>query len=515
MPQGDRTLHIFTHHIQKTENELRDIMGDYMLENIDWVRKISKKFLNEVETSVEDYIDAITSVGTPLDFFGITVLCRIYHFHVGVFLKNGFWSTAHKLREQNLRFTLVFHSNFIFTETVRNGKEDSYNEWIAHRQSLGKMRSHVKTEGSNLEELYDSRNDESQNEEEEHEEEKEVKSEIVVPNYNAFKMGADEHSSAIEEDNSCEPHEDDGVKENSLEPNEVQPTENSSEQNEINGTENSASNNISFALAQAAFVQYCASDAPTSSTGKIVACPVQYCTFTESTQLAVNTHITSDHPDYRFPCRSCTKTFVFANSRYKHEKEHEKPALYCGECGKGFHFNSELQRHLGIHEEVLPFPCEQCERRFAAKKTLTRHLQEHSDKIYQCEMCDKVCPSNDKLYTHFRGAHGKGYTAPCGEWTQWPGKRARHQAKCDRCKELIKIQNLRKRPVQFKKEADVKKIKLESVKKENIVKQETDRKNIKLEKQVKTETDLKNITTENGIKKECKVELTRLKIIKK
>ena len=139
-------------------------------------------------------------------------------------------------------------------------------------------------------------------------------------------------------------------------------------------------------------------------------------------------------------------------------------------------------------------------------------------------MCNKVCPSNDKLYTHFRGAHGKGYTAPCGFWTQWPGKRARHQVKCDPCIEFLAIKSSHKQPVQFK--SDAKKIKLENIKTETVVKKEpkvkteTDRKfkfktiktekSVKEETKVKTETDLKQ---ENGIK-DCKVKVEKLKVEK-
>ena len=182
-----------------------------MLANIEWVRKISKKVLQELNTSVEDYIDAITSEGTPLDFIGITVLSRIYHFHVGVFMKNGVWTTAHNVKAQNILFTLVFHSNFDFSETVRNGQEKNYNDWLAHRKSLGKMPSHVKCK-LNVEALYDRRSEESQEEEEEdqcedndvqeaNEAQQTVKAEVTVlpPNYDVFSSEVTEHSSHLDD----------------------------------------------------------------------------------------------------------------------------------------------------------------------------------------------------------------------------------------------------------------------------------------------------------------------------
>ena len=54
--------------------------------------------------------------------------------------------------------------------------------------------------------------------------------------------------------------------------------------------------------------------------------------------------------------------------------------------------------------------------------------------------------TQEQMYTHTRGAHGRGYVAPCGDWSQWPGKRARHQKKCDQCKELMKMQTYKRFP---------------------------------------------------------------------
>ena len=48
-----------------------------------------------------------------------------------------------------------------------------------------------------------------------------------------------------------------------------------------------------------------------------------------------------------------------------------------------------------------------------------------------------MCATQDRYYSHYRGAHGKGYTARCGKYCQWPASRARHHEKCDTCIEII------------------------------------------------------------------------------
>ena len=56
-----------------------------MLVHLPWVEKISEVLLRDVNVSVEDYIDSVTTPGVPVDFVSLMVLCHAYHFHVAVF----------------------------------------------------------------------------------------------------------------------------------------------------------------------------------------------------------------------------------------------------------------------------------------------------------------------------------------------------------------------------------------------------------------------------------------------
>ena len=97
---------------------------------------------------------------------------------------------------------------------------------------------------------------------------------------------------------------------------------------------------------------------------------------------------------------------------------------FCLEGLEGFHFDAELQRHMNVHNDVKPFGCDLCAKQFTQNKSLTRHKKVHDDNPVTCSMCDKTCQTPEQMYTHFRGAHGKGYRAPCGELYQWPVARA-------------------------------------------------------------------------------------------
>ena len=80
------------------------------------------------------------------------------------------------------------------------------------------------------------------------------------------------------------------------------------------------------------------------------------------------------------------------------------------------------------------------------KRKVKRHEVLHIGTTYKCDQCDKVCESPDHLYSHKRGAHGKGYTSKCGKYNyQWPTGQSRHAAVCDECKDITAKELSRKR----------------------------------------------------------------------
>ena len=184
--------------------------------------------------------------------------------------------------------------------------------------------------------------------------------------------------------------------------------------------------------------------ASTSETSNIVeilddlllSCPV--CEYSDKSQKKCVRHITDNHPDYRFKCRLCTRDFTNFHTKYRHEREHQPPTKFCSVCGKGFYFQSELNKHVGVHSEVLLYGCTTCGKHFTQAESLGQHQEIHSNKTFVCSVCNKVCETQDRYYSHYRGAHGKGCTAKCGKHYQWPAAWARHQDSCDDCKEIIK-----------------------------------------------------------------------------
>ena len=140
--KGDELLHIFSHHISKTEDNLREILRSFMLGHLPWIHQISEIILTEVNMSIKDYIDTITTPGVPLDFVAIVALCRAYHIHLAVYTSKGLWSTSRQRSIKNCLFGVLFYGSFEFTELITEGSYDDYTRWLEMHRKQGKLPSH-------------------------------------------------------------------------------------------------------------------------------------------------------------------------------------------------------------------------------------------------------------------------------------------------------------------------------------------------------------------------------------
>ena len=293
------------------------------------------------QVTVEDYIDQITTPGVPMDFVAITVLCRIYHIHVGVFFNNGAWSTCRDKYLKSSRFRIVFHGNLEFSETVHTGWMDKYHEWFVSRGQQGKMPSHTRTSMPGV-----------------------LKKELL-------------HAEEPMEDNTVQDMKPDikvklppKVEHFVLDP--AQKKIKAAKQTLLAKQKHDLSAALSLATQPAM---------PTQSTDVLSTvqpkkqhhiggdclkgpqiCPC--CNCLEKSQTVLNIHINQQHPDYMFPCTVCGKRYASYNSRYKHQIKHTAPTFFCGIYSQGFHFQAELTRHMNAHSAVKPFGCDTCDKRF-------------------------------------------------------------------------------------------------------------------------------------------------------
>ena len=106
----DDCTHIYTP-LQNQDIACFQALSDWVPPHLDWIKSVSKKILTAKGICIEDYVNAITSGLVPLDELGILVdlVCRMYHIHVGVVLKDCVWYTNSAERTDDCLFYLLFH----------------------------------------------------------------------------------------------------------------------------------------------------------------------------------------------------------------------------------------------------------------------------------------------------------------------------------------------------------------------------------------------------------------------
>ncbi|XP_055851408.1 gastrula zinc finger protein XlCGF46.1 [Episyrphus balteatus] len=108
------------------------------------------------------------------------------------------------------------------------------------------------------------------------------------------------------------------------------------------------------------------------------------------------------HSQQSFECSVCSKQFPKIQILKKHEKLHKAIAERCNECGVTLRNKEALDAHMKRHQNILPFKCKDCDKKFSLQTSLRMHQQivHMGAKKFKCEICGKVFNRNSSLKTH-------------------------------------------------------------------------------------------------------------------
>ena len=97
----------------------------------------------------------------------------------------------------------------------------------------------------------------------------------------------------------------------------------------------------------------------------------------------------------KLECLTCNKKFASKRALYYHKKIHEK-IFQCNVCLKSCPSKAHLDIHSRTHTGEKPYVCSTCDKRFATKFELNNHQATHSEeRTFKC----MVCPDNRSFKT--------------------------------------------------------------------------------------------------------------------
>ncbi len=119
-------------------------------------------------------------------------------------------------------------------------------------------------------------------------------------------------------------------------------------------------------------------------------------------------HIKDVHETNR--CPHCTETFKEKEELEAHKIIHrEKYKHWCEICNRGFYnFYSYSNHSKSKHENIKPYCCSTCKKRFVQRTDFERHLQVHNpnrEKEFKCSECPKSYFYDDGLKKHMKRVH--------------------------------------------------------------------------------------------------------------
>lgn len=121
----------------------------------------------------------------------------------------------------------------------------------------------------------------------------------------------------------------------------------------------------------------------------------------------------------RFFCSMCDANFPSKKALLQHQANHPEPEPAkhnCETCNWPFDDSLALENHyMASGHGVLPFPCDNCSKRFLSEHALNEHRKSCAKPV-QCRNCSVIFPSEAAYNKHRR------FPSPCADGLNKPAK---------------------------------------------------------------------------------------------
>ncbi|CCE91779.1 Zap1p TDEL_0D01950 [Torulaspora delbrueckii] len=167
------------------------------------------------------------------------------------------------------------------------------------------------------------------------------------------------------------------------------------------------------------------------------ACKWGDCTEVFDSAAALTTHLEALHlekgkSEYHCHWHGCDKRFAQRQKLVRHLKVHSGYKPYkCQDCGKCFSSEDTLTQHKRTHSGEKPFECRICGKRFAVSSSLKIHIRTHTgEKPLQCKICGRRFSESSNLNKHMKSHQKKYSCVHCQRGFDDAEKCKTHQSKC-------------------------------------------------------------------------------------
>ncbi|XP_055635705.1 zinc finger protein 658B-like [Toxorhynchites rutilus septentrionalis] len=134
---------------------------------------------------------------------------------------------------------------------------------------------------------------------------------------------------------------------------------------------------------------------------------------------ALDDELLSNYPSFagvmlqKFVCEICRKPYKSRMALRSHMARHNDPAVEykCPICDRTFPKKESLNRHIPLHTNEFPHPCDECPLGFVRRSALVKHKQRyhgedpHPLNLLQCLFCPRVYANLSSLRAHMTTLH--------------------------------------------------------------------------------------------------------------